>query len=461
MKKSLNSENILGHEKISKLFIKFSIPAIIAMLISGMQTVVDGIFIGNFVGSNAMASISIAGPYIQIVIGFSMLISVGSISFMGRSLGEGNKKLTQDVFKTSVIVLTIASILLSIIGIFFSNNISNVLGANEILLTDVSAYIKTISFCILPMSLAFLFGFTNRLVEKPDLYFKGMILSLFTNVILNFVLIKFLGLGVIGAALATGISYSSVFFIVVIPMLNKKNIINIFSGSFNYKTIGPVIYNGSSEAMASIATAISAYVFNMAFIKIIGESGVAAFTSINYIAQFGTLIVFGIADGIGSIISYNYGAKKFNRVSQIFKISIIISLIVGSLTFLILFFFGGNLVTLFVSASPEIIDIATTGSKIFAFAFLINGVNTLYSSYFTAIGYAKESIIIAMCRGLIFIIVGIVLLSNLFGLNGVWLTVPFAETITILISLYLMKKFNQKQNSIIKDKKISENLQAT
>lgn len=434
------SENILGKEKISRLFIKFSIPAIIAMLISGMQTIIDGIFVGNFIGSNAMASISLGGPYVQLVIGISMLISVGSLSFMGRSLGEGNKKLTQDIFKTAVILLSIISLALSIVGFIFSKNISLALGANDILINHVSTYIRTISICILPMSLAFLIGFADRLVEKPDLYFKGMIVSLIVNITLNYILIKKMQLGIAGAALATGISYSSVFIIVLGPMINKKNVINLFVGKFNRKTIIPVLYNGSSDAMTAIASATSAYLFNMAFIKIAGESGVAAFTSINYIAQFGTLIIFGIGDGISSIISYNYGAKNFHRVKSIFKFSLKISFFIGVVTFLVLFLFGENLINLFVSSDPSVVTLASQGSKLYALAFILNGFNTICSSYFTAIGYAKESVIIALSRGLIFIFLGISIIPLLIGINGVWLTVPFAEVMTFAICYYLISK---------------------
>lgn len=441
-------DNILGTEKISKLFIKFSIPAIIAMIISGVQTIIDGIFLGNFVGPNAMASISMGAPFIQIVIGFSMLISVGSLSFMGRSLGEKKPSLAQDIFKTSLIVLSFVSFILSIVGFLFSKNIALMLGANEVLLSSVSLYIKVVSLFILPMSLAFLLGFSDRLVEKPDLYFKGMILSLLVNITLNYLLIKTLGFGILGAALATGVSYSSVFLIVVWPMLNKKNIINIFVGKFNFQTIIPVVYNGSSEAMAAIATAVSAYLFNMAFISIIGESGIAAFTSINYIAQIGMFIIFGLGDGIGSIISYNYGAKLYSRVKSTFKLAVKISLVVGICTFIILFFFSKNLVQLFVSSSPEILQIAIDGSKLYAFAFILNGFNTLSSCYFTAIGYAKESVLIALCRGLIFIVIGITVLPNILGLNGIWLTIPFAEITTLFISFYLMNKHKIKTEDL-------------
>ncbi|MGL4991615.1 MAG: MATE family efflux transporter [Sarcina sp.] len=441
-------DNILGTERISKLFLKFVIPAIIAMVITGMQTVVDGIFIGNFVGANAMASISMASPFLQITIGVGMLISIGAISYMGRSLGEGKIELTQNIFRTSTIILGVVSVALSIAGIFFSKQIVSLLGANEVLATDVATYIKILAIFILPMSMAFLFGFINRLVEKPELFFKGMIVSLIINIILNYVLIGKLGLGVVGAAFATGISYSVVLFVVIGPMLNKNNVINIFVGKFDKKTIWPVIYNGASEAVASIAAAVSAFLFNMAFINFIGENGIAAFTSINYVAQFGSFIVFGIADGIGSIISYNYGAKKIERVKKIMSFSLKITVVVSIVTFIILFFFSKPLVSIFIASEKEVLDIAVDGSKIYAFAFLLNGINTMCSSYFTSIGYAKESIIIAMARGLLFIILGINFLPILFDLDGVWLTVPFAEFMTFGICCFLINRYIKKSKTL-------------
>lgn len=435
------AENILGTEKITKLFAKFSIPAIIAMLIAGMQSVVDGIFVGNFVSSNSMASVSIGAPFMQIVIGVSMLVSVGALSYMGRSLGENKIEQVQDIFKTSFISLSIVAVFFTIIGFLFSSNIAKFFGANDVLLNEVSLYIKTISICILPMSLAFLFGFSNRLLGKPDLYFKGMVLSLITNITLNFILIKILKLGIVGAALATGISYSSVFLVVVHPLIKKSSLINIFIGKFKKTIIIPVAYNGLSEAIASVTAAISAFLFNMAFIKFAGEDGVTAFSSIGYVTQFGSLIIFGIGDGISSIISYNYGAKYMDRVKSIFNLAMKIALCVGTLTFICVFFFSENLVKIFVPSNYEVINIAVSGSKIYALAYLIIAITTLSSSYFTAIGYAKESVIIALSRGLIFIAIGITVLPSIFGINGVWLTIPFSEFMTLFICLHLNKKY--------------------
>lgn len=436
----MKKENVLGTQKVSKLFVQFSLPAIMAMVINGMQTIIDGIFLGNFVGHNAMASVNLVQPFTQLIIGSSMIISIGCLSFIGRSLGEGKNEEAQNIFKTSLICMVIVSVIITFIGVIFNKPLAVILGANDVLLESVATYIKTLALFALPMSLMFLFGFVDRVIEKPELYLKGSILSVITNIVLNYVLIKELKLGIMGAAIATGMSYSIAFFIVIVPLLNKNTVINIFKGRFDKSTIWPVAYNGSSEGVTAIAIATTSYVFNMAFMKIAGEVGIAAFTSISYISQFGTLIMFGISDGIGPIVSYNYGYKKYDRVEDVLKISYRVTLSVGAVLFLILFLFGKDLVSMFAGNNKEVLDMAVSGSKIYAFSFFLNGFNIVYSGYFTAIGLAKESIIISSCRGIIFIILGIVILPFVFDIQGVWMTIPFAELMTLIIGIGLMKK---------------------
>lgn len=432
-------ENILGTEKISKLLVKFMIPAIVSMIIAGAQTIIDGMFLGNYVGPSAMASVNIVQPFMQVIIGCSMIISVGSLSFIGRSLGDRNEEEAQNIFKTSFILIIISTIIISILGIFFSEKIAFILGADQVLLNGVASYVKIISMFAPLIGLMFLFGFINRVVGRPDLYLKGMILSVICNIILDFLLIKKLGLGVSGAAIATGLAYVVAFFVVIKPMINKNNIVNVFKGKFDKSAIVPVVYNGSSEGVTAIAIATTAYVFNMAFMQIAGAAGVAAFTTINYIGEFGVLIMFGISDGIGPIISYNHGYKDKDRVKETLNLALKINLIVGAILFLILFVFGKELVSMFAKGNEEVLKLAIDGSKIYAFSFLICGFNIIKSGYFTSIGDARASIVIAASRGIIFIILGIIILPNLIGISGVWLTIPFAEIVTIIISMYLTK----------------------
>ncbi|MCT4606490.1 MAG: MATE family efflux transporter [Marinisporobacter sp.] len=436
-------ENILGTEKIPKLFVRFSIPAIISMIIAGVQTIIDGIFLGNFVGQNALASVNIVQPFMQVIIGFSMIISIGSLSFMGRRLGEGKKEEAQNIFKTASVLITIISLLIAVVARLFSQEIGLLLGANQVLLEGVATYTRTIGIFAPLMSLMFLFGFTNRVVGKPELYLRGMILSVIANISLDFILIKQLSLGIKGGAIATGTAYVAAFFIVAPPMFTKKNIVNIFSGKFDSSTIIPMAYNGSSEGVIAIASATTSYLFNMTFMKVAGEAGVAAFTIINYISQFGILIMFGISDGIGPILSYNYGYKKYDRLNDTLKLASKVNLVVGVVLFFILFVLGEELISLFASGNREILDLAVRGSRIFSFSFLMCGFNIIYSGYFTAIGDAKASIIIAACRGIVFIILGINIIPLMIGMNGVWLTVPFAECMTFMIGIYLIKRSSQ------------------
>lgn len=436
------NENILGTEKISKLFIKFSIPAIISMVLAGAQIIIDGIFLGNFVGQNALASVNIVQPFIQVIIGFSMIISVGSLSFIGRSLGEGKKEEAQNIFKTAFICITIVALAILFIGRLFSEEIAVLLGANAVLLESVSIYTRTISMFAPLMCLMFFFGFANRVLGKPELYLKATILSVIVNVSLDFIFIKQLGLGISGAAFATGIAFTAAFFIVAPPMLNRKNIVNIFMGRFDKSVVMPMVYNGSSEGVTAIATATTAYLFNMTFMKIAGEAGVAAFATINYISQFGIFVMFGISDGITPILSYNYGYKKQDRLNDTLKLASKVNLIIGVILFFILFVLGEQLVSLFASGNEEVLNLAVRGSKIYAFSFLICGFNIINSGYFTAIGDARASIIIAASRGIVFIILGINILPLIIGMRGVWLTVPFAECMTFIIGMHLVKKNN-------------------
>lgn len=437
-------ENMILEGNISNIFIKFCVPAVISMTITGIQTIIDGMFVGKILGPNAMASVNIAIPFMQLILGISMIVSVGAQSYIGINLGENKESDAKNAFKTSTIILILVGLVITIIGILFNKEIAIALGANEILLKNSQLYIKTISVFTVPMTLMFLFGFSNRIIGRPDLYFKGMLLSLIMNIALNYILVAKLNLGMIGTAIATGLSYSSAFLIVIWPILDKENIINIFEGRFDKYCILAILYNGSSEGIHSISTAVCAYLFNMAFMKIGGEAGVAAFTSINYIAQFGIFVMLGISDGIAPIVSYNYGSKNYLRVNHILKLAYKMALVIGAIIFSMLFLCADKLVMLFIQDNKDIINFAVNGAKIYAFAFIFNGFNIVSSGYFTAIGDATSSVIVASSRGLIFVFIGINLLPLLFGVSGVWMSIPFADICTLFIVFYLLSKVDYK-----------------
>ena len=438
-------DNVLGTEKISKLFIKFSIPAILSLTIAGVQTMVDGIFLGNFVGTNAMASVNIAAPFMQLMIGMNLIIGIGGASYIGRSLGEGQVKRAQDIFKSACLFMIGLSIVILVLGFTFSHQLASFLGANDVLLADSSTYIKILALFAPFIGLSFILGVFVRCIGKPNVYLISSVASLFANIILNYVLIKQLKLGIVGALIATGLSFTTSFLIAAIPFIKKTAVLNFFTGKFNWKLTGQLLYNGSSEGVSSLAAAISTFVFNMAFMRIAGEVGVSAFTAIGYISLFASLIVCGVSAGIGPVISYNYGAQLHDRVKQMMNISCKMAMIMGTSLVVLIFLFGKYLIMMFVSDNEAVLDLALHGSKIYAFTFFFNGLNILFSGYFTSIGDALSSIIVAVCRGMIFILLGISILPQFIGISGVWMTVPVAEVLTLLVVICLLKKDKMKK----------------
>ena len=438
-------DNVLGTEKISKLFIKFSIPAILSLTIAGVQTMVDGIFLGNFVGTNAMASVNIAAPFMQLMIGMNLIIGIGGASYIGRSLGEKDFKRAQDIFKSACLFMIGLSIVILVLGFTFSHQLASFLGANDVLLADSSTYIKILALFAPFIGLSFILGVFVRCIGKPNVYLISSVASLFANIILNYVLIKQLKLGIVGAPIATGLSFTTSFLIAAIPFIKKTAVLNFFTGKFNWKLTGQLLYNGSSEGVSSLAAAISTFVFNMAFMRIAGEVGVSAFTAIGYISLFASLIVCGVSAGIGPVISYNYGAQLHDRVKQMMNISCKMAMIMGTSLVVLIFLFGKYLIMMFVSDNEAVLDLALHGSKIYAFTFFFNGLNILFSGYFTSIGDALSSIIVAVCRGMIFILLGISILPQFIGISGVWMTVPVAEVLTLLVVIFLFKKGNLKK----------------
>lgn len=447
--------NKLGTDNLIKVFAANIIPAVIAMVINGAQPIIDGLFLGKFAGLNAMASVNIAGPFMQVIFAVAFITCTGAISLIGRSLGSGDNEKACSVFRTAVVFITMISLLVTIFGGVFSVQIARLLKATDILVADTAMYIFVMSFFAPVICNMYLAGFTDRNIEKPNQYLYGAIISLCVNILLDYLFIGVWHFGVLGGALATGISYLIAYLVCLIPLLKRKNILNMFKGKINFRLMLPVVANGSSEAVVCGSTAISVFVFNSALLKIAGEAGVAAFTIINYISTFGALAMFGISDGINAIVSYNYGANKIVRVKKTYLTALALNFAIGLIVFFVVYFAGDKLITAFSSNPNEdiaVINMAYHGAQIYSYAFFMIGFNIVSSGFFTAIGEALSSVLIAASRGLIFVLLGINTLPLALGLDGIWWTFAFAEGCTVVVTIVMFGLYFAKINRINKQK---------
>ncbi len=437
------AESNLGTEKISKLFLTIVIPSMLAMVVMGLQGMIGGMFLGSNEGGNAMASVNISLPFAQASSAIGLVLSIGSTAFIGRSLGAKDYDKAKTIFKTALISLIVSAVLLQLIALIFGERISIALGASEILLEGATTYIQIITLFTPFLFLYFLNSFVNRLIGKQHLFVIGTVVNIVVNISLTCLFVAKMGLGIKGAALANGISYITGFLVNLPPVLSKKTVINIYEGKFDWKILRSVAYNGSSEGVTSAATAVTTWVFNITFMRYYGESGVTAFTIICYIANLANAIIFGVVDGVSPIISFNYGANLTKRLLKIVLIALIINFVIGAITYIVVFVFGEALIAMFADGDENIISLTYSGAKLYATMFFISGLNILASSYFTAIGDAFKSIIVSASRGLIFIIVGILVLPDIFGVTGVWLVAPFSDLVTLCIVCFMASKIKK------------------
>ena len=445
----LEREKLLLTGEIPRLFMKYALPGVVGLLFLGIQSVIDGIVLGRFVGANALASVNLVLPCYSLISAFAIVMGIGGQTLVSISLGRGDKQEANNALRSVFVFLLGMSVVVSLVIFLSAGKIASFLGANEVLLPDAVHYIRAL-VPFFPLLCAMFFGdYIIKAMGHPLYATSVMGLTVILNIILDIVFVARLGWGVMGAGLATGIAFTMGACFNVPRLFSRHEVVAVQRGRYDRRLVWNAFYNGSSEGMSELSVAITVFLFNITMMRYLGESGVAAFTAINYILFIGTTVFLGISDGIIPIIGYNYGARQQERIKSILKLAARTNSLIGIGLFLLLLLFGEQVIGLFFKDhGSEAFEIASRGVSIYCFAFLLCGLNILASSYFTAIGNAKISIIISALRGLVFVGIGILVLPAVFGIDAIWYDVPIAEICTLSVSFWLVRRslFNNRSN---------------
>ena len=445
----LEREKLLLTGEIPRLFVKYALPGVAGLLFLGIQSVIDGIVLGRFVGANALASVNLVLPCYSLISAFAIVMGIGGQTLVSISLGRGDKQEANNALRSVFVFLLGMSVVVSLVIFLSAGKIASFLGANEVLLPDAVHYIRAL-VPFFPLLCAMFFGdYIIKAMGHPLYATSVMGMTVVLNIVLDLVFVAVLGWGVMGAGLATGIAFTMGACFNVPRLFSRHEVVAVQRGRYDQRLVWNAFYNGSSEGMSELSVAITVFLFNITMMRYLGESGVAAFTAINYILFIGTTVFLGISDGIIPIIGYNYGAGQQERIKLILKLAARTNSLIGIGLFLLLLLFGEQVIGLFFKDhGSEAFEIASRGVSIYCFAFLLCGLNILASSYFTAIGNAKISIIISALRGLVFVGIGILVLPAVFGIDAIWYDVPIAEICTLSVSFWLVRRslFNNRSN---------------
>ncbi|MBN2651023.1 MAG: MATE family efflux transporter [Spirochaetales bacterium] len=440
------------NSSLNSLIFKNAVPAIASMLIMAFYQMVDGIMVGQRLGPDALASVNILYPVIAIFVGIAVMIGVGGNARIAVLLGEGDSRTASKVLTLiSLLGLLLGLISYLVVGFGFKHILTFLGSQGGDLGVFAGEYLRSIFWFFPTMILIFILEQSVRNDGKATFATIIMVLMAILNIVLDYLFLFVADMGIGGAAIASGISQSLgflVFFLYFLGKTIKKSSGLRFSLPTRRLSVLPVIFiNGSSEFFNSVAAGVTTWLFNRIIISYVGTDGIAAFTLVQYISLIGIMIFLGLNNGCQPILSYNYGALQYERVRQTFYKILKISVSIGFAFFLILFFFTGNLVLIFVKQEPELIALTTELGRFFSFAMLFMPVGIAGSMFFTALEKARYSLIVAFSRSLLFVVVGLLVFPTFLGEKGIWITPFFTEfmsaCITFLLYLSLRKRLKK------------------
>lgn len=441
MDHSLNQKITVGS------IFKFTLPSIIMMIFMSLYTMVDGVFVSRLINTDALSAVNIAYPLISIFVAIGTMFGTGLTAIVAKKIGEGKKQEARENFSFVLIVAVFIGIILCLICQFFVKDIVNILGANDVIYPYALDYLSTLLWFspISIIQLAYQYLFVANGKSKIGLIVT--ILGGIANIVLDYVFISIFGMGIKGAAIATGIGYSipaiygTIYFIVKrhlnIYFVKPKKDLNVLLKSMT---------NGSSEMVTNLAMSITTFLYNLVMVRTLGQDGVAAITMVLYMDFLLVAISLGYSMGVAPLISYNYGCQNNKKLKKIFKISIIFSVVLGVTTTVLTTLFAEQLIGLFTKKGEYVFDLAVSGLYLYAIGYIFKGVNIFSSAMFTAFSNGKISAILSFTRTLVFLVITILGLGYLFGVTGVWSAVSVTEFLSILLSAFFLIRYKDKYN---------------
>lgn len=433
----MSKRNALETENITKLFFKFAIPSIFGMLIVSLEIMIDGMFLGRNVGPLGLAAVNLSMPLINFLMSVGLMICVGGGVIT--SIYFGKKKLNRARELTSITLMLLIGVLefLSLIVLINLDFFINFLGANEEVYPYVRAY-------MIPMMIGAFFYtspiFTETFVkieEKPNLVFVSGSVCLTFNAMLDYLFIQKFQWGMTGGAVATLLA-CMLGFLALLPNLHFK--LPQKSLRIYIKDIKNIFFNGSSEMLSVVSSTFAMYLFNLTLMKKIGVLGVSALTIVFYINQMLNISLYGLSQALQPLVAYNLGARHLDKIKKVLRVSLITGGTLGAVAYIGSHIWGGFIIGIFSKGNQELMSLAKTALFYISFAYLISFLNIISTSFLTSIEKPIESVVVSLGRSIVFIAIPLFILPDLIGAKGIWLSIPIAELMCLIVSYFLMKK---------------------
>lgn len=439
-------ENSNAYEKpvTLKNIVKFAVPTIAMTVFMSFYTMVDGLFVSNLIGTNALSAINLTAPVIQLVTAVSTMLATGGSAVIMKKMGEGKRGEAKEDFTFLILVNVLVGAFMCVAGYMATGRIF----AGMNLSADVERYCAEYlsRYLLFTIPILLMNNFTLYMIasEKAALSLICSVAGGVLNMVLDYVLIAVFDMGISGAAVATGLGYSVTAVVGLFVFSRRKSLLHFRKPVFRFKVLANAATNGCSEMATALVTGIITMMFNWTMLHYVGEDGVAAVTIIMYVLMFASSLYTGYSYGVAPMLSFYHGEQNHDKLKRLVGLSMKVIAVISMITVAVSFVLTRPLVSVFARPDNPVYDLAVTGNRICTIALLFIGFNIFASGMFTALSNGIVSAILAFSRSFVFMLITMMILPLVFGVNGIWLATPVAELMALALSAFLFLKYRKK-----------------
>lgn len=427
-----------------KNILKFAVPTIAMTVFMSFYTMVDGLFVSNLIGTDALSAINLTAPVIQLVTAISTMLATGGSAVIMKKMGEQKSGEAKEDFTFLILINVFVGMVMCMAGYLAMDRIFAGMGLSA----EVEKYcVEYLSrYLVFTIPILLMNNFTLYMIAsgKATLSLVCSVTGGLLNMALDYLFIAVFHMGISGAAIATGMGYSVTAVVGLFVFCRKKSLLHFQKPVFRWKVLVNAAANGCSEMATALVTGIITMMFNWTMLRYVGENGVAAVTIIMYVLMFASSLYTGYSYGVAPMVSYYYGEGNHEKLKKLVGTSFRVIAFISIMTVAASFALTRPLVSVFARPDNPVYDLAVTGNRICTIALCFIGYNIFASGMFTALSNGVVSAVLAFSRSFVFMLAAMIVLPLLFGVNGIWLATPAAELMALALSAFMLRKYKKR-----------------
>ena len=438
------------HFKLSTILL-FSLPSIGMQIVDNTYQVADGYFISNYIGEAAFEAENLIFPPLLIVMYVGLMFGTGASALISRELGEAHREKANAILSMTMLALAAIGLLLSAALYFLLPDVARWVGASDALLPNCVTYGRVLSLFMPFQMLSIAFHPLLITAERPGLGLVTTIANAAANILLDWLFVAVLGWGMEGAAVATGIAWTISAVIPLVYFSNRNHSLHFTRPALDLAALGQTVYNGASEMVDAVAYAVVALIFNLQMLRYLGEDGVGAYAVSEYVGGLFSAVFYGVSMSIVPVVGYHLGQKNKAELHSLRRNGHVLMGLLGLAMTGLCLAMAEPVSRFFVGYNTSLSALAAHALRLVSLSFLLGGITTYSSSYFTGLNEGGASLIIAAVKGFVGPLAAVWLLPLLIGVDGLWLYLPMAELLAAVSVLACFLWWNRMEDQKLRE----------